>query len=74
MCNKFIEVYVATDIKVCMERDPKGMYEKAINGEVKDFTGISAPYFPPLNPELVLDTATMSAEECAQKIINEIKK
>jgi adenylylsulfate kinase len=74
MCSKFIEVHVATDIKVCMERDPKGMYKKAISGEIKDFTGISAPYYPPQNPELVLDTAAMSAEECAVKIINELKK
>ena len=74
MCNKFIEVYVATDIKVCMERDPKGMYQKAIRGEIKDFTGISAPYYPPQSPELVLDTASMSAELCAVKIIDLLKK
>jgi adenylylsulfate kinase len=74
MCSKFIEVHVATDIKVCMERDPKGMYKKAISGEIKDFTGISAPYYPPQNPELILDTASMSAEECAGKIINQLKK
>jgi adenylylsulfate kinase len=74
MCSKFIEVHVATDINVCIERDPKGMYKKAISGEIKDFTGISAPYYPPQNPELVLDTASMSAEECAAKIINELKK
>jgi adenylylsulfate kinase len=74
MCSKFIEVHVATDIKVCMERDPKGMYKKAISGEIKDFTGISAPYYPPQNPELVLDTASMSSEECAAKIINQLKK
>lgn len=74
MCHKFIEVHVATDIKVCMERDPKGMYKKAIAGEIKDFTGISAPYYPPQNPELVIDTALMSPGECATKIINELKK
>ena len=74
MCNKFVEVYVATDIKVCMERDTQGMYQKAINGEIKDFTGISAPYFPPQNPELVLDTALLSAELCATKIIQAIKE
>ena len=74
MCHKFIEIHVATDIKVCMERDPKGMYKKAIRGEIKDFTGISAPYYPPANPELVLDTAVMSADECASKIIKELKK
>ncbi len=74
MCNKFIEVHVATDIKVCIERDSKGIYQKAINGEIKDFTGISAPYYPPKNPELVLDTASMSVEECASKIIDQLKK
>lgn len=74
MCHKFIEVHVATDIKTCMERDPKGMYKKAISGEIKDFTGISAPYYPPQNPELVLDTAVLSAEECAVKIINKLKR
>ena len=74
MCNKFIEVHVATDIKVCMERDPKGIYKKAISGEIKDFTGISAPYYPPQNPELVLDTASISAEACAVKIIEQLKK
>ena len=73
MCNKFIEVYVATDIKVCMERDPKGIYKKAISGEIKDFTSITAPYYPPQNPELVLDTAFISAEACAVKIIEQLK-
>jgi adenylylsulfate kinase len=74
MCNKFIEEHVANDIKVCMERDPKGMYQKALRGEIKDFTGISAPYYPPQSPELVLDTASMSAELCAVKIIDLLKK
>jgi adenylylsulfate kinase len=74
MCNKFIEVYVATDIKVCMERDPKGFYQKAISGEIKDFTGISAPYYPPQKPELLLDTASMNAEACAVKIIDQLRK
>ena len=68
MCNQFIEVYVSTGIKVCIERDPKGLYEKAIKGEIKDFTGISAPYFPPVNPEVIIDTATLSVVECTQKI------
>lgn len=74
LCRKFIEVYVATDINVCRERDTKGLYEKAIRGEIKDFTGISAPYFPPQNPELVLDTAVMSPEECGERIINILKR
>ncbi|NOT50051.1 MAG: adenylyl-sulfate kinase [Chitinophagaceae bacterium] len=74
MCKKFIEVYVNTDIKVCMERDPKGMYKKALAGEIKDFTGVSAPYYPPQDPEIILDTATMNIKECTTKIINTLKK
>lgn len=74
MCNKFIEVHVATDITVCIERDHKGIYQKAISGEIKDFTGISAPYYPPQNPELLLDTASMTTEACAAEIINLLKK
>lgn len=69
MCNRFIEVYVATSLSLCIKRDPKGLYKKALSGEIKDFTGISAPYEPPEHPELVLDTATATAEECADTII-----
>src|SRR5258705_3872289 len=60
MCRNFIEVYVPTDIKVCMERDNKGLYVKAIKGEIKDFTGISAPYYPPSHPEAIVDTGALS--------------
>ncbi|MBK8608719.1 MAG: adenylyl-sulfate kinase [Chitinophagaceae bacterium] len=74
MCNKFIEVHVSTDIKVCIERDPKGLYAKAIAGEIKDFTGISAPYYAPENPEVLLDTAIVSIETCADKIFKEANK
>ena len=74
MCKHFIEVYVSTDLKVCMDRDPKGLYAKAIRGEIKDFTGISAPYFPPLNPEVMIDTAILSVQECTDKIFNALKK
>ena len=74
MCKNFIEVYVSTDIKVCMERDSKGLYEKAIKGEIKDFTGVSAPYYPPLNPEITLDTAVLSTKDCVNKIYSFFKK
>jgi adenylylsulfate kinase len=73
MCKCFIEVYVATDIKVCMQRDPKGLYKKAIKGEIKDFTGISAPYFPPVNPEVIIDTAVLSVKDCTDKIFTVLK-
>jgi adenylylsulfate kinase len=74
MCKKFIEVHVATELKVCIDRDPKGLYQRALKGEIKHFTGISAPYYPPQNPELVLDTAHMSTDVCAMKIIAHLKK
>jgi adenylylsulfate kinase len=69
-CRRFIEVYVSTALSLCMERDPKGLYQKAIRGEIKDFTGISAPYQPPTNAELVLDTAILSPDQCAGKILS----
>ncbi|MBL0234120.1 MAG: adenylyl-sulfate kinase [Chitinophagaceae bacterium] len=73
MCDRFIEVHVSTDISVCMQRDTKGLYEKALKGEIKDFTGVSAPYFPPNKAELVIDTAIVNVDEGAQKIINALR-
>ncbi len=70
MCKNFKEVYVSTDIKICIERDTKGLYEKAIKGEIKDFTGISAPYFPPEDPEVNIDAAKLSVQESVNKIFN----
>lgn len=74
MCKKFVEVYVCTDIKVCIERDPKGLYAKAIAGEIKDFTGISAPYYAPEAPEVLLDTGVLSIQECTDKIFKTANK
>ncbi len=59
-CINFIEVYVSTSLQVCQERDPKGLYKKAISGEIKDFTGISAPYFAPTAADVEIDTANES--------------
>jgi len=74
MCKNFIEVYVCTDIKVCIERDPKGLYAKAITGEIKDFTGISAPYYAPENPEVLLDTEVLGIAACTDKIFKAANK
>ena len=52
MGDRFIEVFVKASVEVCAERDVKGLYEKAFAGEIKEFTGVSDPYEPPLNPEL----------------------
>jgi len=67
--GRFGEVYVKCDLAVCEARDTKGLYKKARAGEVKEFTGISAPYEEPLNAELVVDTAKESVEESAERVL-----
>lgn len=67
--GEFIEIYIKCPLEVCEQRDTKGLYKKARNGEVKEFTGISAPYEEPLNPELTIDTSKMSIEESTRTII-----
>jgi adenylyl-sulfate kinase len=69
MGDRFIEVFVKASVEECIERDPKGLYKKALAGEIKEFTGVSDPYEEPLNPEIVLDTENESPEESAQKLI-----
>ncbi len=65
----FIEVYVKCSLEECMRRDPKGLYRKALKGEIKQFTGVSDAYEPPENPELVIDTEKLRPEEAASKVI-----
>ena len=65
----FIEVYCRCPLEVCEQRDVKGLYKRAKTGEIKEFTGISSPYEPPEKPELVLDTADSSVEECVEKVM-----
>jgi bifunctional enzyme CysN/CysC len=60
----FHEIYIDADLKTCEMRDPKGLYKKARKGEIHEFTGVSAPYEPPIRPELRVDTATSTIEEC----------
>ncbi len=67
--DQFIEVYVNAPLKVCEERDVKGLYAKARTGQIKEFTGISAPYEVPENPELELHTDKQSTAECVAKIL-----
>ncbi|GKT48398.1 adenylyl-sulfate kinase [Colletotrichum spaethianum] len=64
----FIEIFVDVPLEVAEQRDPKGLYKKARAGEIKDFTGISAPYEEPLNPEIVIRTDKSSVEECVAQI------
>ena len=68
----FFEIYVSTPIEVCEERDIKGLYAKARAGEIKDFTGISAPFEAPKNPKITIDTSQHSIEECVDILLKQI--
>ncbi len=70
----FLEVYVRAPLSVCKERDVKGLYKKALAGEIKGFTGIDDPYEEPLNPELTLHTDKESEEESIQRVMSELEK
>ena len=67
--GKFFEIYVATPVEECAKRDVKGLYAKAFAGEIKNFTGVSDPYEPPLNPELTVLTTDESPEASAHRVI-----
>ena len=67
--GQFIEVHVAASAEVCEQRDPKGLYKRARSGEIKNFTGISAPYEAPEQPEIHLDTSTESIDESANSVV-----
>lgn len=71
--GNFIEVYCKCPLKVCIQRDIKGLYRKAIQGEIKNFTGIDDPYEEPLNPEVILMTDKETIEESANKVIEKLE-
>lgn len=68
--GQFIEVLCHAPLEICEERDPKGLYKKARAGEIQEFTGISAPYEAPDNPELQLDTGDESLEESTRRVLD----
>lgn len=72
--GKFIEVYLNAPLEICEQRDSKGLYVRARAGELKNFTGISAPYEPPLKPEIELHTNALSVAECVAIILERMKK
>lgn len=74
LIGNFVEVFVNCPVGVCEERDVKGLYKKARAGEIKEFTGVSDPYEPPVNPEVVCDTVNESVEECTEKILGALRK
>jgi adenylyl-sulfate kinase len=67
---EFIEVYVAAPLQVCEKRDPKNLYKRARSGEIKDFTGIGAPYEEPENPEITIHTDRESVKECVGRLLD----
>ncbi|MBN1459549.1 MAG: adenylyl-sulfate kinase, partial [Armatimonadetes bacterium] len=69
LIGRFVEVYCKCDIDTLKDRDPKGLYEKALNGEIKNFTGVSDPYEAPDKPEVIVDTATEDIEVSLNRII-----
>jgi adenylylsulfate kinase len=70
LCQNFIEVHVATPLEECERRDVKGLYAKARRGELRNFTGIDDPYEPPLRPEIVVDTTTMTVDDAGGRVMN----
>ncbi|MFI5023709.1 MAG: adenylyl-sulfate kinase [Alphaproteobacteria bacterium] len=72
--GKFHEIYVRASLAVCERRDPKGLYRRARTGEIKDFTGVSAPYEPPAEPELTVDTSSRGVEECVAEIMAYVER
>lgn len=71
--DEFIEVYIHCPLQVCEERDPKGLYKRARRGEIPDFTGISSPYEPPINPEVVIDSGSLSISQSVEMIMQYLK-
>ncbi len=72
--GRFVEVYVNCPVQVCESRDPKGLYKKAKAGEIPEFTGISAPYEPPENPEIEVHTDQMSVSEAAEVVVGYLEE
>jgi bifunctional enzyme CysN/CysC len=71
--GRFFEVYVKCDLEVCKRRDPNGLYQKAIAGEIKDFTGVSSPYEAPQNPEILLESDLQSVRDSVDCILDRLK-
>ncbi|EON6314944.1 TPA: adenylyl-sulfate kinase [Vibrio cholerae] len=72
--GEFLEVFIDTPLDVCEQRDPKGLYKKARAGEIKHFTGIDSEYQAPINPEIHIETALKSVDECAEQIVQYLIK
>jgi adenylylsulfate kinase len=69
----FIEIYLKCPLEELKRRDPKGLYKKAVEGAIQEFTGISAPYEEPLRPEIILDTYDTQLDECVERILSYLR-
>jgi adenylyl-sulfate kinase len=74
MIGSFVEVHVATPLSACIERDPKGLYQRALAGEIPAFTGVSDPYEPPVDPEVVLDTSAIDVATGVARIVSALEQ
>ena len=72
--ERFLEVHLDVPLAVCEERDPKQLYRKARAGQITDFTGVDAPYEAPERPDLTIDTASLSLEECAERLVGLLRE
>ena len=72
--GRFLEVYTKCPLEVCIQRDVKGMYKKAMEGKIKEFTGISDPYEEPLQPEILIETDKETLEESASRVLAKLKE
>jgi len=72
--ENFVEVFVDTPLELCVKRDVKGMYKKAYAGEIKNFTGVTDPYEPPLNPEIVIETQKEEPQASAARILENLER
>src|ERR687896_688868 len=70
--NNFYEVYVKCSLETCIKRDPKGLYRKALSGEIKDLTGLQDPYEEPENPEVIVNTEVQTLEESTDLILDKL--
>jgi bifunctional enzyme CysN/CysC len=72
--DEFVEIFVDTPIEECMRRDPKGLYARAKEGKIKNFTGIDSPYEAPENPEVVVSAGQGTPEEIARRIVESLRE
>jgi adenylyl-sulfate kinase len=70
----FLETFIDTPLEICEMRDPKGLYKKARSGEIPQFTGITDPYEPPAEPEIVLKTESLSVDQSVEKLLDDLRR